>query len=76
MSDGLVAAAVNVRLTESGKPPLPRNVVKRVIMILAGSNLIARKGDRLALTELGEQLSGLLGKSRPTLNTEACFASP
>lgn len=75
MSDGLVAAAVNLRLTERGKPPLPRNVVNRVIKILAGSNLISRQGDRLALTELGEQLSVLVRKDRPPMDAKPCFAS-
>ncbi len=66
-------AEVNQHLVQTGKRALPPAVVRRVVMILMGADLVALNQGRLEITNAGRQLNTLLEARSLTEQTHPSF---
>ena len=72
-----VVAVLNRQLADGHKRPLPTAVVRRIVMILMGSNLVRLHRGRLEITEAGKRLGALLHARTMQRNVAgSAFVSP
>lgn len=75
MHEADIAAAVNAELIEKSRRPLPEAAVRKVVMILMGSDFASLRHGRLSLTDLGRQLHRVLVERRGSANMPVLAAS-
>lgn len=76
MHESEVQQAVNGMLAQERKRELPTAVVSKIVMILMGANLAARRQGKLQLTIAGKRLHALLEVRSSEALPSAAFASP
>lgn len=68
--------AVNHGLAQKQKCELPETVIRKVVMILEGADMIALRRGNLRLTDAGRQLNALLQTRATSGRSAAAFVSP
>ncbi len=68
--------AVNHGLAQKQKCELPQTVIRKVVMILEGADMIALRQGNLRLTDAGRQLNALLQTRATSGRPAAAFVSP
>jgi hypothetical protein len=71
-----VLEAVNDRLANNHKLELPRSVIRKIVMILSGADMIAVSNGSVQITEAGRRLNSILQVRATPGRTSAAFASP
>lgn len=72
-----VEAVVNHELVRSHKRPLPASVLRRIVMILMGANLVALRRGKLEITDSGKLLGSVLrARSANKAWSVSAFISP
>lgn len=76
MHEAKVQQVVNARLAQERKRELPTAVVRKVVMILMGANLVTLRQGKLQLTTAGKRLHALLEVRETEVLPSTAFASP
>ena len=71
-----ILEAVNHRLAERQKRELPQTVIRKIVMILMGADMIALRNGSLQITDAGRQLNALLHARVTYGQPSAAFVSP
>lgn len=70
-----ILEAVNHRLVEKHKRELPQTVIRKIVMVLMGADMIALRNGSLQITDAGRQLNALLQARVTCGQPSAAFAS-
>lgn len=75
MHEADIATAVNTELIKQRRWPLPEAAVRKVVMILMGSDFVSLRHGLLSLTDLGRQMHRVLVDRRHPANWPVSMAS-